>query len=243
GKTPAPRLDSLDGRIVYLIDSRFDDSVELLKQIQAWFAEHMPGVEVRLRQMASTYAKDDPALWEEIRDAGAAAIIGVGHCSTCAPAVSTHAVTLETKYGVPAVAVHTEKFVRVVRSVTRMAGLPQAPLVFVPQPVMGKSEQELKAYVDGNDPFTGVAVMKEIVDGLTIGLGAAQAKEEPARRATPRTLSPQAEEALHDLFLNNDWTDKLRIVLPTEKRVAQMLRGTSHDPQEVVGRMQPTANR
>jgi hypothetical protein len=33
-------------------------------------------------------------------------------------------VVLESKYGVPTVALHTDKFDRVVRSTTRIAGLP-----------------------------------------------------------------------------------------------------------------------
>ena len=44
-KAAAPRLESLDGKTIYLVDCRFDDSIELLKQVQAWFAEHMPSVE------------------------------------------------------------------------------------------------------------------------------------------------------------------------------------------------------
>jgi len=242
-KQPAPRLDSLDGKTIYLIDSKFDDSVELLKQVQAWFAARMPGVKTQLRQMASYYGKDDPELWNEIKSNGHAAIIGVGHCSTCAPAVSTHAITLETKYGVPTVAIHTDKFVKVVQSVTRMGGLPQSPLVFVPQPVMGKSAAELRAYVEGNDPFTGKPVMKEIVDGLTLGLAASLAGEEPYARTTPRFEEPDTEENLHALFEQNLWTDHLPIVLPTEARVAAMLAGTRRKPDEVVGRMQPTPNR
>ena len=242
-KQPADRLGTLSGKTVYLIDSRFDDSVELLKQVQVWFSQHMPEVQTKLVQMANYYGKDDPDLWEDIQRNGHAAIIGVGHCSTCAPAVSTHAVTMETKYGIPTVAIHTDKFVKVVQSVVRMAGLPQAPLVFVPQPVMGKSAQELQAYVSGNDPYTGVPVMKEIVDALTIGLGATQISDNPVKRSSDRLLSPQSEEALHELFLQKNWTDKLPIVLPTQERVEQMLRGTSHDRNEVVGKMQPTPNR
>src|SRR5690606_12366856 len=149
-----------DGKTIYLVDSRFDDSIELLKQVQAWFERNMPSVELRLRSMASTYAKDDPDLWSEIREQGHAAIIGVGHCSTCAPAVSTHAITLEAKYGVPTVAVHTEKFERVVKSVTRMGGLPQAPQAFVPQPVMGKTPEELRDYVYGAHASTGTPGMQ-----------------------------------------------------------------------------------
>src|SRR5690606_22307573 len=128
-----------DGKTIFLVDCRFDDSIELLRQIEKWFAEKMPAVTTRLVSLRGTYSRDDPDLWEEIRANGHAAIIGVGHCSTCAPAAATHAVTLETQFGIPTVAIHTEKFDRVVRSVTRMAGLPDAPTVFVPQPVMGKS--------------------------------------------------------------------------------------------------------
>mgnify|MGYP000181522000 CR=1 FL=1 len=61
-KQPAPRLSSLDGKTIYLVDSRFDDSIELLKQVQIWFAEKMPGVKTELRSMASYYGKDDPEL-------------------------------------------------------------------------------------------------------------------------------------------------------------------------------------
>ena len=166
-KTAAPRLESLDGKTVYLVDCRFDDSIELLKQVQAWFAQHMPGVRTKLVSLSAYYGHDDPATWEDIKANGDAAIVGVGHCSTCAPAVSTHAITLETKYGVPSVALHTDKFDKVVKSVTKMAGLPSAPCVFVPQPVMGKSAEELRAYVNGKDPITGRPVMQEVVAALT----------------------------------------------------------------------------
>ena len=64
-----------------------------------------------------------------------------------------------------------------------------------------------------------------------------------AKASTPRLVEPDSEEALQQLFLENNWTDKLPIVLPTEERVAAMLAHTSRKPQEIVGRMQPTANR
>src|ERR1700733_11720643 len=143
------------GNRVYLTASRFDDSIELLKEVANWFASHMPAVTVRLVSLAGYYGRDDQELWNEIKGNGHAAIIGVGHCSTCAPAVSTHAITMETKFGIPTVAIHTSMFDKVVRSVTRMGGLPDSPSVFVPQPVMGKSARELQAYVEGNDPVTG----------------------------------------------------------------------------------------
>jgi hypothetical protein len=166
-KSAAPRLDSLDGKTIYLVDCRFDDSIELLKQVQAWFAEHMPTVKTPIVSLSATYQHDDPKTWEEIKSNGDAAIVGVGHCSTCAPGVATHSITLETRYGVPTVALHTDKFDKVVQSVTRMAGLPDAARAFVPQPVMGKTAEELRAYVYGNDPVTGRPVMQEVIAGLT----------------------------------------------------------------------------
>jgi hypothetical protein len=78
-KTPAPRLESVDGTTIYLVDCRFDDSIELLKQVQAWFAAKMPSVTTRVVSLSNVYGRDDPATWEEIRAKGDAAIVGVGH--------------------------------------------------------------------------------------------------------------------------------------------------------------------
>ena len=171
-KTAAPRPETLDGKTIYLVDCRFDDSIELLKQVQAWFGEHMPSVKTRVISLSATYQHDDPKTWNEIKANGDAAIVGVGHCSNCSPAVATHAITLETKYGVPTVALHTDKFEHVVASVTKMAGLPQAARAFVPMPVMGKTTAELRDYVYGKDPITGRPVMQEIVTALTTSLDA-----------------------------------------------------------------------
>ena len=78
-KALAPRLDTLDGKTVYLVDCRFDDSDVFLKQMQAWFGEHMPGVRTVFKPISSVYLKDDPTTWEEIKARGHAAIVGVGH--------------------------------------------------------------------------------------------------------------------------------------------------------------------
>ena len=62
-------------------------------------------------------------------------------------------------------------------------------------------------------------------------------------QTTPRLVEPDTEEALQQQFHDNGWTDYLPIVLPTEERVERMLAHTSHKPQEVIGHMEPTANR
>src|SRR5262249_45262436 len=56
-------------------------------------------------------------------------------------------------------------------------------------------------------------------------------------RSRPRLVAGSSEEELQQLFLENDWTDKYPIVIPTEERVAAMLAHTSHKPDEVLGHL------
>jgi hypothetical protein len=78
-KQMAPRLETLDGKTVAIVDCRFDDSDIFLKQMQNWFAENMPSVKTRFVPIRNVYTRDDPETWEEIRRGCDAAIIGVGH--------------------------------------------------------------------------------------------------------------------------------------------------------------------
>lgn len=75
----APRLNSLDGKTVWLIDTGFEGGGFLLQQIQQWFATNMPTVNTVFRRKAGPYMEDDPALWKEIKEKGHAAIMAIGH--------------------------------------------------------------------------------------------------------------------------------------------------------------------
>jgi hypothetical protein len=148
--------------------------------------------------------------------------------------------TIESQYQVPTVALHTHIFEKVVRSVARFNGMPGMRTAFVPQPVMGKTAAELRAYIDGTDPITRRPVVQEIIEGFTRPFRDDEIQKTVFERSTPRLVDPGTEDELHQLFLENNWTDMLPIVLPTEERVAAMLAGTSRKPDEVVGRMRPT---
>jgi hypothetical protein len=161
----------------------------------------------------------------------------------CAPEVSGHTMRMETDYGVPSVAVHADVFARLVDSVVKVNGMPRARRAYVPTPVLNKTPDELRAYVEGPDPTTGRSFMETVVGHLTTPVAAEDLRGVAFDRTTPRLVEADTEENLHRLFRNNNWTDFFPIVLPTEDRVRAMLAGTSRKPDEVVGQMRPTGYR
>src|SRR5438094_3500743 len=115
--------------------------------------------------------------------------------------------------------------------------VPEARYAFVPQPLMGKTAEQLRAYVDGKDPLSGRPVMQEVIEGLTRPGNGDRLTEIKFERTTPRLVDSDSDENLNRLFLENNWTDKLPIVLPTETKVSEMLAHTSRKPDEVAGHM------
>ena len=135
---------------------------------------------------------------------------------------------------------HTHVFARLARSVARANGMPTTRQAFVPQPVVGRSSDELRAYVDGEDPVNGGPFMQHVIEGLTNPLHDEDLNGVSFDRSAPRLLDPDTEDNLRQRFIEENWTDFLPIVLPTEERVEAMLKGTSRAPDEIVGRMRPT---
>jgi hypothetical protein len=77
----SPRLDTLEGKTVYLVDNQWggpEGAYQLFEEMEKWFAEHMPSVKTVLRRTKDNMFGDDPALWQEISEKGDAAIIGTG---------------------------------------------------------------------------------------------------------------------------------------------------------------------
>lgn len=77
GKRLTPRLDDLDGKIVYLVDCLFDNSEVFMEQMRQWFAEHLPAVETRVIKPRQSWV-DDSEMRTKIAAEGDAAILGVG---------------------------------------------------------------------------------------------------------------------------------------------------------------------
>lgn len=142
------------------------------------------------------------------------------------------------KLGKPAAGVITNRFAEVARTNARKKGMPNARLVFVPHPVSGMKPEQHRAYVVGKDPITGKQVIQEIVDALGAPLSDDDRKTGVVQtKAQSRLVGPQTPDNLQRLFQASGWTDYLPIILPTEKKVSDMLKGTSRRPDEVVGKM------
>jgi hypothetical protein len=105
------------------------------------------------------------------------------------------------------------------------------------------SKEVLRGYVDGNDPITGKPLMQEMVDALTQPLTDDEKNPKVAiRPKRPRLLKKDTVQNYKRMFIENGWTDGMPIELPTEEKVAEMLTGTDHPADEVVGRMSVTTH-
>ena len=78
GQLMAPRPDTLDGKVVYLVETGFHGAKDFMNQVAEWFSREMPGVKIESRSTQGSIFTDDPALWAEIEEKGDAAIVGVG---------------------------------------------------------------------------------------------------------------------------------------------------------------------
>jgi hypothetical protein len=141
------------------------------------------------------------------------------------------------KMGVPAVPIITEAYKDLARSTAAERGMPTLRIAYTVHPVWGKTTAQLRAIVDGSDPLSGKPFMKEIVEDLTTPLTPEDEKSglQPVSMG-PETFGPDTADNLQAYFMNNQMTDYLPIIIPTEAKVEAMLKGTSHQPDEVVGR-------
>lgn len=74
----AGRLDTVEGKTIYLVSTGFAGALEFMEELKDWFAHNRPGVKTELRDKKLGWATDEPELWAEIKENGDAAILGVG---------------------------------------------------------------------------------------------------------------------------------------------------------------------
>jgi hypothetical protein len=151
--------------------------------------------------------------------------------------VSRFSGTLEKQYGIPTASLANENIVSfgLDAHFKYSTGMPLR-YVGMPYPFTGMKKETLKTYLEGKDKVSGKPIMQAIVDCLTKPLTAEEKRTgiPPEAAPEPRFLPPDTEDNLQRLFKDKHWTDYNPIILPTEERVAAMLKGTSHKPDELV---------
>ncbi len=75
----APRLDTLDGKTIYLVDIRFTSTHQFLEEMQKLLTQRYPKANWVLRDKSGPYAMNDPKLWAEIKEKGHAMVMAIGH--------------------------------------------------------------------------------------------------------------------------------------------------------------------
>jgi len=153
-------------------------------------------------------------------------------------AVVAHCINIESKLGVPTVPLITHEFYTQVKTHhTIQKGMPGLRVTYLISPVWGKTAERLRKDIVSKSPVSGKMIMQEIVEGLTKPLTAEEKKTGTVQQATGPERYTDTPDKLQQLFMDKRMTDYLPIVLPTEEKVAEMLKGTSHSPDEVVGQM------
>ena len=81
-KAMSPRLDTLEGKTIYIVDNGYPGSDLLLTEMAAWFEREMPKTKAfykRKQAARGGFEGIDEALWAEIKEKADAVIIGLGH--------------------------------------------------------------------------------------------------------------------------------------------------------------------
>ncbi len=111
---------------------------------------------------------------------------------------------------------------------------------YTPHPVVSMPPDVLRGYIEGTDPVTGRRFVEEVLEALTKPYTLEESRNlavvRPGPGKHPRLLEADTEDNLQRLFRERGWTDGLPIILPTEERVAGMLKGTSQPPDKLAGK-------
>lgn len=75
----APRLDSINGKTIYIVDIRWPYTQQFTEELRDILSERYPNTKFIRRDKVGPYGEADPKLWEEIKKDGDAMILATGH--------------------------------------------------------------------------------------------------------------------------------------------------------------------
>ena len=75
----APRLDTLDGKTIYVVDTKYPLTKSFVQEVYNVLKEKYPKTNWVFRDKIGSYFDDDPKLWAEIKEKGQGMVMAVGH--------------------------------------------------------------------------------------------------------------------------------------------------------------------
>lgn len=220
----APRVPDLNGKLVYIIKSwpqgsglegMFFNTADALKR-------RFPSVTVAIKERNTRYSFDDPKLWKEMKDKNVAAFIyGVAPSSSTTAYAFKYSAKLE-KDGIPGAVLMFDSLLSVAQETTKRIGAPvRYTAVIYPETALNEKQKS--------------DALNSIIDNLTRPLSSEEIKTgryEPPKH--PRIAVTGTLSQVQDYFYKEGLIDGLPIIPPTEDKLAEMLQGTSHKPDEVL---------
>lgn len=222
----------LAGKKVYLLDIGRPNSDVLIAICKKHIAQRLPNSDLVYYCKKNGYRYDESEQWWNILYSDAAAVIlFVGDCGSGTMRMLTLQSQLEG-HNVPTVSVVCSPFVHNARAVTRTLGRPTLRWAEIPYPITDISDSDLEKNI--------IPSMDALVEGLTKPLTDEDRSAEIIQaEKQPRHVFEGSLEEVQAYFAKHELSDGLPIIPPTEEAVAEMLSGTSHAPDEVVGKVPP----
>ena len=220
----APRPATLAGKTVYIINSTAPEKhgfARVQAALDRYLREKYPGIRIEYRERRS-YSADDPPLWAEIKaNADCYIYYAAPFSSTTACAVVWPARRIE-RDGTPGVTVIYRYLENDALTSREREGM-QIRLAETEFPCTFISDADLAALLhEIEDALLRPPTPEELQSGI-------YTPPQP-----PRFCAEGTEDELQEFFQSHGMTDGLPVIIPTEARVAEMLKGTSHAPDEVV---------
>jgi hypothetical protein len=211
---PAPRLNGLSGKKVWVVV--VDNGSTLMPAVAALLPKYAPGVRIRTILTAET---GNPFFMLKAEDRPDAVIAGTGVCEDTTLNAANYARQAE-KLNIPAVI----SFSRDIHYAYQQA------IDKLQSPSTRACATELPDAARPGDPERiAQKLIPQFIEGLTRAAGADR----------PRICFTGPEDRARAYIETLRWTGGMPVTLPTEERVAALLKGTSHQPAEVIGIMPP----
>jgi hypothetical protein len=218
-----PRLQSLEGKTIYFIaQDRPTFTEEVSKRMQTIYPESR----IVFKNKPSWIKSDDSALKEEVLQKADAMVYGTAMGGGSGLFAVGWIIEMEKK-GIPSVYITGDQYASDVRASAEMRGMPELRVVRVP---LCGDDCIVQALTDTDYEIIASRLANALTQPLNMEEKTAGIIENPEH---PRIIMKGTLDEVQEYFQTHNWTDGLPIIPPIEDLVEEMLKGTTHKPDEV----------